>query len=253
MADATLYVIPGSHPCRTGMLLLEHKGIPYRRVDLVPGVHPLAVRVLGFPAVARRAQQLTEGRRRRLGMADRLGTVPALKFDGERVQTNREIARFLDRVRPEPSLFPADPERRRAVEGAEQWGDDALQMTARRLVIAGALRGVLREDGDDGRLGVLLYRNRRVRIRAIPTLARVFDVNERTERELLDSLPPMLDRVDAWIESGVLNGEQLNAADYMIVTSVALLMYRSDLEPEIRTRPAGSLADRILPEPVESG
>jgi glutathione S-transferase len=234
------------------MLLLEHKGIPYRRVDLVPGVHPLAVRILGFPAVARRAQRLSEGRRRRLGMADRLGTVPALKFDGERVQTNRKIARFLDRVSPEPPLFPVDPERRRAVEEAELWGDDVLQMAARRLVLAGALRGVMREDGEDGRLRVLLYKHRRVRIRAMPTLARVFDVNERTERELLDSLPPMLDCVDAWIESGVLNGEQLNAADYMIVTSVALLMYRSDLEPEIRARPAGSLADRILPEPIES-
>jgi glutathione S-transferase len=252
VADATLYVIPGSHPCRTGMLLLEHKGIPYRRVDLVPGVHPVAVRVLGFPAVARRAQQLTEGRRRRLGMADRLVTVPALRFDGERVQTNREIARFLDRVSPEPPLFPVDPERRRAVEEAELWGDDVLQMAARRLVLAGALRGVMHEDGEDGRLGVLLYKHRRVRIRAMPTLARVFDVNQRTERELLDSLPPMLDRVDAWIESGVLNGEQLNAADYMIVTSVALLMYRSDLEPEIRARPADSLADRVLPEPIES-
>jgi glutathione S-transferase len=253
VANATLYVIPGSHPCRTGMLLLEHKGIPYRRVDLVPGVHPLAVRALRFPAKARRAQQLSEGRRRRLGTADRLGTVPALRFDGERVQTNREIARFLDRVSPEPPLFPADPERRRAVEEAELWGDDAFQMAARRLAIAGGVRGLLREDGEDGRLGVLLYKHRRVRLRALPMLARVFDVNERTERELLDSLPGMLDRIDAWVESGVLNGEQLNAADYMIVTSVALLTYRRDLEPEIRAKPAGSLADRILPEPVESG
>jgi glutathione S-transferase len=234
------------------MLLLEHKGISYRRVDLVPGMHPLAVRALGFPAKAKRAQRLSEGRRRRLAMADRLGTVPALRFDGERVQTNREIARFLDRVSPEPPLFPLDAERRRAVEEAELWGDDELQMTARRLVIAGALRGLLREDGDDGRLGVLLYKNRRVRIRAIPTLARVFDVDGRTERELLDSVPPMLDRVDAWIEAGVLDGEELNAADYMIVSSVALLMYRRDLEPEIASRPAGALADRILPDPVQS-
>jgi glutathione S-transferase len=234
------------------MLLLQHKGIPYRRVDLVPGMHPLAVRALGFPAKAKRAQRLCEGRRRRLALADRLGTVPALRFDGERVQTNREIARFLDRMSPEPPLFPPDAERRRAVEEAELWGDDALQMTARRLVIAGALRGLLREYGDDGRLGVLLFKNRRVRLRATPTLARVFDVNERTERELLDSVPPMLDRVDAWIESGVLNGEELNAADYMIVSSVALLMYRRDLEPEIGSRPAGALADRILPDPVQS-
>jgi hypothetical protein len=37
--EATLYVIPGSHPARTGQLMLELKGIPYRRVNLVPGFH----------------------------------------------------------------------------------------------------------------------------------------------------------------------------------------------------------------------
>jgi glutathione S-transferase len=252
VAEATLYVIPGSHPCRTGMLLLEHKGIPYRRVELIPGVHSVAVRLLGFPATARRTEQLGEGKHPRLSMVDRLGTVPALRFNGTRVQTNREIARFLEGIQPEPPLFPSDPERRREVEEAELWGDVVLQMPARRLAIAGAARGAMLNDGDDGRLGVLLYKHRRVRIRAMPTLARVFEVDERTERELLASVPGMLDRVDAWIESGVLNGEQLNAADYMIVSSIALLMYRTDLEPEIASRPAGALADRILPEPIGS-
>lgn len=238
------------------MLLLEHKRIPYRRVDLIAGLHPLAVRVLGFPGHAKRAHGLSEGRRRRLAMADRLGTVPALRFEGARVQTNREISRFLERVRPEPPLFPADSERRRAVEEAELWGDEVLQMPARRLTFAATMHGAgaLRNDGDDGRLGHLLYRNRRVRMRVAPLIGRhAFDVNERTERELLQALPEMLDRIDAWIEAGVLNGEELNAADYMIATSVALLMYRRDLEPDIQSRPAGALADRVLPEHVESG
>ena len=47
----------------------------------------------------------------------------------------------------------------------------------------------------------------------------------------------------------MLNGEQLNAADYMIVTSLALLTYRTEVEPGI-TRPAGALVDRVLPEPA---
>jgi glutathione S-transferase len=181
-----------------------------------------------------------------------MGTVPALRYDGERVQTNRSIARFLDRVKPDPPLFPDDPERRLAVEEAELWGDDVLQMPARRLVIAAGVRDMLRDDGDDGRLGPLLFRSRWVRKRAVARIARVFEANERTERELLDELPGMLDRIDAWIEEGVLNGEELNAADYMIVSSVALLMYRTDVEPEIASRPAGALADRVLPDPVQS-
>jgi glutathione S-transferase len=234
------------------MLLLEHKHIPYQRVDLVPGLHPVVVRLLGFPAEAKRAHTLGEGEHRGVALADRMGTVPALRYDGERVQTNRAIARFLDRVKPEPPLFPADPEQRLAVEEAELWGDDVLQMPARRLVLHGGTKGLLRDDGDDGRLGPLLFRNRQVRMRLVPMIARTFKANERAERELLEALPGMLDRIDAWIEQGVLNGEQLNAADYMIASSVAMLMYRTDLEPEIASRPAGGLADRVLPDPVQS-
>ena len=253
MADAKLYVIPGSHPCRTGMLLLEHKGIEYESVELVPGMHSLAVRLLGFPAEAKRAHQLGEGSHPRLSMADRLGTVPALRYDGEKVQTCRSIARFLDDVQPDPPLFPSDPEKRRAVEEAEEWGDDVLQMPARRLTFAGTLKGPggVRNDGADGRLGVLLYKNDWVRTRVAPQLGRrVFEVDEGTERKMLDELPAQLDHVDALIEHGLLHGEQLNAADYMIVTSLALMTYRPDLEPEIMARPAGALVDRVLPEPA---
>ena len=44
-----LYVILGSHACRAGMLMLDHKGIPYRTVTLPTGLHPLVVRLRGFP------------------------------------------------------------------------------------------------------------------------------------------------------------------------------------------------------------
>ena len=135
----TLYVIPGSHACRSAMLMLEHKQVPYRRVDIVTLLHPVVVRLHGFDAGG---QTRTAGARRTLAlrMGDRLGTVPALAADGQRVSTNREIARFLDDRHPEPSLFPADPGQRRAVEEAERWANDTLQMAARRIALAWALR-----------------------------------------------------------------------------------------------------------------
>ncbi|MEA2449172.1 MAG: Glutathione S-transferase, N-terminal domain, partial [Thermoleophilaceae bacterium] len=34
----TLYSIPGSHPCQTVEAALELKGLPYERVDLLPGL-----------------------------------------------------------------------------------------------------------------------------------------------------------------------------------------------------------------------
>src|SRR5436190_19352247 len=115
-----LYVIPGSHACRSAMLMLEHKQVPYRRVDIVTLLHPMVVRLHGFDAGG---QTRTAGGRRTfaLRMGDRLGTVPALAADGHRISTNHAIARFLDDRHPEPPLFPPEPEKRAAVEAVERW------------------------------------------------------------------------------------------------------------------------------------
>jgi len=159
------------------------------------------------------------------------------------------IARFLDRLHPEPPLFPADPERRATVEEAERWGEDEFQMIARRVVLAGSLHGRdgLIDRGADGRLGPLLWRNDSVRLVASRGLCRFrFDVNPATERELLDSLPVALDRIDAWIEAGVLNGAELNVADFLIGSNLALLCYRADLRAEVEGRPAGELVERVF-------
>ena len=224
---AKLYVIPGSHAARTGMLLMEHKGIPYRCAEIPTGTQRL-LRLRGFPG----------------------GTVPALVIDGRHVQTNLAIARALDEIQPDPPLFPADPERRAAVEEVERWVDEELQMAARRLVLAGALDwpGTLVDHGDDGRMGPLLWHGTRARRVGMHLPRLVFNVNAEAERELLEELPPMLDRIDAWIESGVIGGEELNAADYAIAANVALLTYRSDLRPMLEGRPVMELVDRVLPE-----
>jgi glutathione S-transferase len=246
-----LYVIPGSHACRSAMLMLEHKRVPYRRVDIVTLLHPIAVRLHGFDAGGE-TRRAGAHRPPPLRMGDRLGTVPALNADGRRVSTNRAIARFLDERHPEPSLFPADPERRRAVEEAEHWANTELQMAARRVLGAGVVRdpvGFSRTSGD-GRMGHLLYRSALARRLIIPRIAsRIFAVDGGTDRELLAELPAMLDRIDGWIADGILAGEQLNAADFMVAPSLALMLYRPDILPLFEGRPALGLVDRLLPLP----
>src|SRR3954470_17416374 len=105
-----LYVIPGSHACRSAMLMLEHKGVAYRRVDIVTLLHPVVVRLHGFDAGG---QTRDAGGKRTFGLrfGDRLGTVPALAANGHRISTNHGIARFLDAQEPEPALFAAAPAR----------------------------------------------------------------------------------------------------------------------------------------------
>ena len=93
--------------------MLEHKGIPFKRTDLLPGRSPRW-------SSARSASPATR--------------CPAMKIDGRRVQGSREIARELDRLQPEPPLFPADPEKRAAVEEAERFGDEELQHPIRQIL-----------------------------------------------------------------------------------------------------------------------
>ena len=44
--------------------------------------------------------------------------------------------------------------------------------------------------------------------------------------------------------------QQLNAADFMVAPSLALILYRPDVMPLFEGRPALELVDRLLPEPA---
>jgi glutathione S-transferase len=215
---ATLYSLELSHPGHAARLMLEHKGIGHRVVNLLPGFHPQQLRLHGF----------------------RGGTVPALRIDGKRVERSREISRFLDELQPEPRLLPADEALRAEVEEAERFGDEVLQPAARRLVAAAGARdlGALRDHAASGRLGLLLNRGARGRRMTLRVLVRRIGADERQEREDRERLPGWLDKIDEWIERGVLNGRELNAADLQIATSLALIDYVLELRPLLASRPA---------------
>lgn len=225
--DARLYVIPASHPSIAVQLMLEHKGIPYQRTDLMPVVSKAALRAVGFPG----------------------NTVPALKIDGDKVQGSRQIARELERLRPEPPLFPTDPEQRTAVEEAERCGDEELQHPIRQLLWWGFRRDKepLRGYSEGAKLGVPIGLAVKTGGPLIALSARFNEASDENARAALEKLPSLLDRVDAWIESGVLNGERLNAADFQIAPSLGLAMTLDDLRPAIENRPAGALARRVVP------
>lgn len=254
MSDqAKLYVIAGSHACRTAMLVLEHKLVPFRVVELPTGMHGMAARLHGFPGHRQPIRSVDGKVGPMLGLMDRMGTVPALRVDDQKIQTNSEIARYLEQTRPRPPLYPADPEQRRAVVQAAAWGDGELQMTARRAVLAGGEVGLdaLHMRGSDGRLGALLAHNDFQRKLISGSAARlVFGAGAARSNDLRGALEPMLDRVDSWIEDGVLNGEELNIADFTIAPSLALLSYRLDMREQLAARPLYGLIERLLPEPA---
>ena len=225
--NARLFVIPASHPSIAAQLMLDLKGISYKRTDLLPVISKAALRAVGFPGV----------------------TVPALKIDGSKVQGSRQIARELDRLRPEPPLFPADPERRAAVEEAERFGDEQLQTPMRQILWWAIERdkAPLRSYSEGAKLGLPISLAMKTAAPIVALSARFNKADDDHVRSGLAALPAMLDKVDAWIAAGVLGGEQLNAADFQIAPSLGLAMTLDDLRPTIENRPAGALAKRVVP------
>jgi glutathione S-transferase len=223
-----LYVVPGSNPSMSARLALQHKGLHYERVDLIPTIHMAFLRLAGFPA----------------------RTVPALRIDGTRVQGSLAVVRALEDLRPEPPLFPGDPEGRRRVEEAERWGEAVLQPIPRRLAwwAIGRERSALRSFAEGAGLHVPIG----LAIHAAGPIIR-FEIHahgatDESVQADLRALPETLSRIDAWIDGGVIGGAPPNAADFQIAPSVRLLMCSDQLRPRLAERPCGRLAARLVPD-----
>lgn len=221
-----LYMFSGSNSVLTARLMLDHKQIEYRSIQMLPGMHAFTLLALGFETMQ----------------------VPALKIDGRRVQGTRWIARALDELVPERPLFPADPVRRRAVEDAERWGEE-LQNATRRVFYAAARR-------DRGAYRSVMTAERSAPKRLLvgmtaPLVVRIATGEHRctddAAREDLALLPERLDQIDAWIQDGLLDGRELNAADFQIAPNLAAMLLFDDLAPLVEDRPAAALARRVAP------
>lgn len=222
-----LYVIPASHAATTAVLMLDRKGIAYKRTDLMPVIAKGALRASGFPGM----------------------TVPALKIDGERLQGSRTISRALDRIQPDPPLFPADPDRRAAVEDAERFGDEELQHPLRQLLWWSFRHDKenLRAYSEGAHLGVPIGLAIKTGGPLVALAARNNEATDANARSALAALPDLLDRVDAYVADGTIGGAESNAADFQIASSIGLALTLDDLKPLIEPRPAAELARRIVP------
>ena len=228
---AHLYSLSLSHPGHAVRLMLEHKGIDHRVTTFPAGMQPVLVRAVGF----------------------RGHTVPALKIDGRRLQHSLDIACELDRIKPDPPLYPADPELRAAVEEAERWGEAELQPVSRRI-----LRWSLTEQPDArkwlARINGLPLPGLQART-SVPIARRFAKASGATPervRQDLAELPGKLAHVDALLAEGVLSADEPNAATFQIGTSMRAL----DLFPQVAAlvgdRPSGQLGRALLPELPQS-
>lgn len=221
--QTTLFVINGSHPCVTVEQALALKGVPFRKVEIMPGMQPLM-------------RLLFRGR-----------TVPAIRFeDGRRVQGSRDILRVLEDRIPEPKLYGSE-----AIEEAERWGDEIYQSVP-RTILWPALAGhpevlhAMQAGSALPKLPMPMIKLAAPGILAIER--RLNDTDDAAAREDIADLPGILDHVDALIAAGTLNGDTPNAADLQIAPTTRLLHAVADLRPLIAGRPCEAHAFRWLPQ-----
>jgi glutathione S-transferase len=219
-----LYGTKPSPPSHSARLMLDFKGLDHQDVWLLPGLHPFLVRTRGFSG----------------------STVPAMKIDGRKLQESRDISRALEELRPDPPLFPAD--NRAEVEEAEFWGDEVLQDVPRRIVRWTAVHRPEARVMIAREVGIPLPRFAAwINAPAARYVANKVDSDEKIG-EAIAQVPEVFDHVDGLIAKGVIGGEQPNAADFQIATSVRALLDVHDLEPAYEGRPATEWAMRLVPK-----
>lgn len=210
---------------------LQLKGIPYERVDLLPGISSVL-------------QKARFGTR----------TVPAIRVGKSyRAIGSRLILRAIDSMEPDPPFLPADPELRARVEEAEEWGDKVLQDETRPIALTAIL-------GKPESMPSFLEGAKVPIPIPAPLAAPVAGPVYRTQmrllgyppdrvRELVATLPSRLDHVDGLIAEGVIgDAAHPNVADLQIGASLALLTRIEDLLPLFEGRPCEKLGPELFPD-----
>lgn len=216
----TLHVLAFSHPSRAAIQAVELKGLDYELVELAPGPHNETMEEL-----------YGEGNQ----------TVPGLLVGEDGVHGSRAIFERLEQLQPDPPLYPSE-----AVREADRWGDEELQPLGRHLAwgalhfrpeLLGALLG-----GEP--LGPAATDHA---IRFIRGVWRHHGISCEVIAEDLAGLPGQIRRIEELIADGVIGGEQPNAADLQIASTLRVFLNIDDVSPLLEGGPAADLARRWFP------
>ena len=227
MTKRTLYQFPISHYCDKARWALDHKGLDYDVVNLMPGEH------------LRRIKKLTRGAGH---------TVPLLCDGDETILGSAQILSHLDASYPHtPCLTPTDPTQEAATRQWETLADEIIGPSVRRVLYwelfkDSQLTREVMQEGLDLRRKLLLSM-------ALPVLKRVMRKGmqidavhvERSTNALLEAFEKLCDHHTS-TGSDYLVGDTFTRADI----AVSAL-----LRPMLRG-PDGEVPVKLLTEPLST-
>ena len=168
-------------------------------------------------------------------------TVPSLAIDGRKLTGSREIAGELDRLRPDPPLYPTEPEHgwpsRTPSAGARRSCSRPIRRISWNVLKRDGLRwrAMPRARGSAFPIGLAVKTGGPI----VAAANRMNSADDETVRADLAALPGWLKRIDDWIAEGVLGAEPPNAADLQIGASLRLAMTLRRPAPGDRGAPGG--------------
>lgn len=108
-----LYQFELSHYCEKIRLILDYKGLEYRKVEVTPGIGQLDLYRMS-------------GQRQ----------VPVLKDGTDFVADSTAIAKYLDEKYPDKPILPTDPWQRGLCLLMEEWADQSIGVNARKVMLS---------------------------------------------------------------------------------------------------------------------
>jgi len=170
----------------------------------------------------------------------KVGKVPVLEVDCERIQDSTRIVRWLDEQYPEPPLYPADAQQRALVDLWEDWSDELLYWyevhfranDPKALKEAVRLSCVGRPAVEGVAAGPTLKLTMNAQLKAQ-------GLGRMSKEDIHSSFLGLLDRVETALQpTGWLVGDSMTVADIAVASQFLEVDRTSDpLRPELWKRP----------------